>query len=174
MPPTWQSKYPIYYAFAAVSSVSGLATWQVLATLAATLLGLAAVGMFLVARNVLRAPVAAALTAMVLAGLDREALHTILNPYFNQTWGFFALPFTLVLGWWVVQPGLGRRPRQATAVLLALFALVLVFAYPLAAPIPAVPIAVFVWREWRRKLRAGEPTFRFARPVPRDGAACSG
>ena len=161
MPPTWQSKYPIYYAFAAVSSLSGLATWQVLATLAATMLGLAAVGMFLVAREVLRAPVAAALTAMLLAGLDREALHTILNPYFNQTWGFFALPFTLVLGWRVVQPGLGRRQRQATTVLLAMFALVLVFAYPLAAPIPAVPIAVFVWREWRRKLRAGEPVFRF-------------
>jgi hypothetical protein len=156
MPPTWQSKYPIYYAFAAVSSLSGLATWQVLATLAAAMLGLAAVGMFLVARDVLRAPVAAALVGMALAGLDREALHTILNPYFNQTWGFFAMPFTLVLGWWVVQPGLGRRQRQATAVLLALFGLILVFAYPLAAPIPAVPIAVFVWLEWRRKLRAGE------------------
>ncbi|HEX3691189.1 MAG TPA: hypothetical protein VHV28_15925 [Solirubrobacteraceae bacterium] len=163
MPPTWQSKYPIYYAFAAVSSLSGLATWQVLATLAAAMLGLAAAGMFLVAREVLRAPVAAALIGMVAAGLDREALHTILNPYFNQTWGFFAMPFTLVLGWWVVQPGLGRRQRQATALLLALFALVLVFAYPLAAPIPAVPIAVFVWREWRRKLRAGEPVFH-----PRD------
>ncbi len=163
MPPTWQSKYPIYYAFAAVSSLSGLATWQVLATLAAAMLGLAAVGMFLVARNVLRAPTAAALVAMAVAGLDREALHTILNPYFNQTWGFFAMPFTLVLGWWVVQPGLGRRPRQATTGLLALFALVLVFAYPLAAPIPAVPIVVFVWLQWRRKLRAGEPVFH-----PRD------
>jgi hypothetical protein len=160
MPPTWQSKYPIYYALAGVSSLSGLATWQVLATVAAALLGMAAAGMFLVARDVLRAPVAAALVALLLAGLDREALHTILNPYFNQTWGFFAMPFTLVLGWWVVQPGLGRRSRQATAVLLALFGLVLLFAYPLAAPIPAVPIAVFVWREWRRKLRAGEPTLR--------------
>jgi hypothetical protein len=161
MPPTWQSKYPIYYAFAAVSSLSGLATWQVLATLAAALLGMAAAGMFLVARDVLRVPTAAALVAMALAGLDREALHTVLNPYFNQTWGFFAMPFTLVLGWWVVQPGLGRRSRQATAVLLALFGLVLLFAYPLAAPIPAVPIVVFVWREWRRKLHAGEPVFRF-------------
>jgi hypothetical protein len=164
MPPTWQSKYPIYYAFAAVSSLSGLATWQVLATLTAAMLGLAAAGMFLVARDVLRAPVAAAVVAMAVAALDREALHTILNPYLNnQTWGFFAMPFTLVLGWWVVQPGLERRQRLATALLLALFALVLVFAYPLAAPIPAVPIAVFVWLEWRRKVRAGEPVFH-----PRD------
>jgi hypothetical protein len=163
MPPTWQSKYPIYYAFAAVSTVSGLATWQVLATLAAALLGMAAAGFFLVARDVFRVPVGWALAAMALAGLDREALHTILNPYFNQTWGFFALPFTLVLGWWVVQPGLERRARSACGLLLAIFGLVLVFAYPLAAPIPAVPIAVFVWRDWRRKLRAGEPVFH-----PRD------
>jgi hypothetical protein len=163
MPPTWQSKYPIYYALAAISSVSGLGTWQVLATTAAAMLGLAAVGLFLVARDVFRAPAAVAAAAMLLAALDREALHTILNPYFNQTWGFFAMPFTLVLGWWLVQPAQGRRARQGTAVLLAMFALVLVFAYPLAAPIPAVPLAVFVWREWRRKLRAGEPVFR-----PRD------
>jgi hypothetical protein len=157
MPPTWQSKYPIYYAFAAVSTVSGLATWQVLATLAAALLGLAAAGFFLVARKVFAVPVGWALAAMALAGLDREALHTILNPYFNQTWGFFALPFTLVLGWWLVQPGLTRRARGACGLLLAIFGLVLVFAYPLAAPIPAVPIGIFVALEWRRKLRAGEP-----------------
>jgi hypothetical protein len=163
MPPTWQSKYPIYYAFAAVSTVSGLATWQVLAPLAAALLGMAAAGFFLVARDVFRLPVGWALAAMALAGLDREALHTILNPYFNQTWGFFALPFTLVLGWWLVQPGLKRRARGACGLLLAIFALVLVFAYPLAAPIPAVPIVIFVALEWRRKLRAGEAILR-----PRD------
>ena len=158
--PTWQSKYPIYYAFAGVSSLSGLATWQVLPILAAAMLALAALGMFLVAREVFRAPFVAAVVAMAVAALDREAFATILHPYFNQTWGFFALPFTLALGWWVVQPAIGRRARQGTALLLALFALVLVFAYPLAAPIPAVPIAVFVWHEWRRKLAAGEPVFR--------------
>ncbi len=159
--PTWQSKYPIYYAFAAVSSVSGLATWQVFPILAAAMLGLTAVGFFLVAREVFRAPVAIAAAAMAFAALDREALATILHPYFNQTWGFFAMPFTLALGWWVVQPGLGRRQRQGTAALFALFVIVLAFAYPLALPIPAVPIVVFVWYEWRRKIRAGEPVFRF-------------
>jgi hypothetical protein len=163
MPPTWQSKYPIYYALAAVSTVSGLATWQVLATLAAALLGMAAAGFFLVARDVFRVPAGWALAGMMLAGLDREALHTILNPYFNQTWGFFALPFTLVLGWWLVQPGLDRRARGACAVLLAIFGLVLIFAYPLAAPIPAVPIVIFIVLDWRRKLRAGERVFH-----PRD------
>jgi hypothetical protein len=161
MPPTWQSKYPIYYAFAAVSSISGLATWQVFATLAAVLLALAAVGMYLLAREVFGAPRAIALAAMALAALDREVLHTVLNPYFNQTWGFFALPFTLVLGWWAVQPGLSRRSRQAVIALLAMFALVLVLAYPLAAPIPAVPLLVFAWSDWRRRLKAGEDVFRF-------------
>jgi hypothetical protein len=70
------------------------------------------------------------------------------------------MPFTLVLGWWVVQPGLDRRARQAVLVLLALFALILVFAYPLAAPIPAVPILAFVWIGHRRRMRAGEQVFR--------------
>jgi hypothetical protein len=97
---------------------------------------------------------------MGLAALDREALHTVLNPYFNQTWGFFAMPFTLVLGWWVVQPDIGRRGRQGAALLLAVFALVLVFAYPLAAPIPLVPIVVFIWLERRRKIAAGERVLR--------------
>ncbi len=160
MNPLWTSKYPIYYALAGVSSLSGLATWQVLAVVAAELLALAAVGLFLVARELFGAPVAVSVAAMGLAALDREALHTVLNPYFNQTWGFFALPFTLVLGWWVVQPGIGRRARQGTALLLLLFALVLVFAYPLAAPIPVVPIAVFIWLEWRRKIASGERTLR--------------
>lgn len=160
MPQTWQSKFPIYYAFAAVSSVSGLPTWQVLAPLAAVLLAMAAVGMFLVARELFGASVAFAVAAMALAGLDRMALHTVLNPYFNQTWGFFALPFTLVLGWLVVQPGLSSRSRAFTLALLALFALVLVLAYPLAAPIPAVPMLVFLWSARRARVRAGEQVFR--------------
>jgi len=160
VPPTWQSKYPIYYAFAGVSSLSGLATYQVLPVLAAVLLSLAAVGMFLLARQVLRAPVGVATAAMFAAGLDRMALFTVLNPYFNQTWGFVTLPYTVVLGWWVVQPGLGRGRRQATLALLALFAIILVFAYPLAAPIPAVPILAFAFLERRRRIAAGQPVWR--------------
>jgi hypothetical protein len=161
MPPTWTSKYPIYYALASVSSISGLATWQVLAPLAAALLALAAIGMFLVAREVFGAPWAIALAAMALAGLDRMALYTVLNPYFNQTWGFFAMPFTVVLAWWTVQPGLSWASRRGTLVLLVLFTLVLAFAYPLAVPIPAVPILVFLWTGRRRRIAAGERVLRF-------------
>lgn len=160
MQPTWQSKYPIYYAYAAVSGISGLATWQVLSILAALLLALTAVGFFLVAREVLRAPTAVALVAMGLAALDREALQTVLHPYFNQTWGFFAMPFTLVTGWWAVQPGLSRSDRTGTIALLAIFALILVLAYPLAAPIPAVPLIVFAFEERRRRAKEGRRVFR--------------
>jgi hypothetical protein len=163
MPPTWTSKYPIYYALAGVSSISGLATWQVLAPVAAAMLALAAIGMFLVAREVFRAPWAVALAAMALAGLDRMALYTILNPYFNQTWGFFAMPFCVVLAWWLVQPGESWQSRRGTLVLLVLFVLVLAFAYPLAAPIPAVPILVFLWTGRRQRIAAGERVFK-----PRD------
>jgi hypothetical protein len=160
MPETWKSKYPIYYAFAAISTVAGLATWQALAPLACALLALAAVGLFLVAVEVFGATAALAVAAMALAGLDRIALYTALHPYFNQTWGFFALPFTLVLGWWVAQPGLGRQSRVATAGLLAIFAAVLVLAYPLAAPIPAVPLLAFAVAARRRRIRAGDPGLR--------------
>lgn len=160
MPSTWQSKYPIYYAFGGVSTISGLATWQVLPILAAMLLALAAVGMFLFARDVLGVPAVIATVAMAVAGLDRLAVFTALNPYFNQTWGFVAMPFTLVLGWWAVQPGLSPGARRGTIGLLILFALVLVLAYPLAAPIPAVPIVVFAWLERRRRIAAGEPVLR--------------
>lgn len=160
MPPLWGSKFPIYYAFAGVSSLSGLDTWQVLAPLAAALLALAAVGFFVVARELFGASPAVAAAAMGLAGLDRMALHTGLNPYFNQTWGYLAMPFTLVLGWWAVQPGLSRQTRQGTVALLVVFGLVLVFAYPLAAPIPIVPIAAFAFSERRRRIARGERVFR--------------
>jgi hypothetical protein len=160
MQPTWQSKYPIYYAYAAVSGVAGLGTWQVLSILAALLLALTAVGFFLVAREVFRAPTAVALVAMGLAALDREALQTVIHPYFNQTWGFFAMPFTLVAGWWAVQPGLSRSDRQGIVALLVLFALVLILAYPLAAPIPAVPLIVFAWEERRRRIKEGRRVLR--------------
>jgi len=156
MPPTWQSKFPIYYAFAGVSTISGLATWQVLAPLEAGLAALAALGMFLIAREVFGAAIGVALAAMGLAGLDRMALYTIQHPYYNQTWGYVTLPFTLVLGWAAVQPDLPRRARQATLGLLVIVAAMLVLAYPLAAPIPAVPLVVFWLAERRRRIRAGE------------------
>jgi hypothetical protein len=169
MPPLWGSKFPIYYAYAAVTSVAGLQTWQVLPVLAAVLLATAAAGIYFVARDVLGAARAIALVAMALAGCNRMVLHTGLNPYFNQTWGYFAMPFSIVLGWFVVQPAAGED-RRRTALLAALFLIVVVFAYPLAAPLPLMPIGVFLWLERRRAIAAGEPVPRvrsFVRPFYR-------
>jgi hypothetical protein len=85
---------------------------------------------------------------MALVGLDRMVLHTVMHPYYNQTWGFVALPFALVLGWWAV-----RERTSGGLALLALFLAVLAFAYPLALPIPLLFLAVVLWPE-RRRLRA--------------------
>jgi hypothetical protein len=166
MPVLWRSKYPIYYTLGGVSTLSGLQSFQTLAVVAAVLLALAAAGWFLVARDLLGAGPIAALAAMGLAGLDRMVLHTGLNPYFNQTWGYFALPFALVLAWpaaggvltrgGLVEPGERRR----AAWLLALFLATMTFAYPLALPIPLVPLVVAWGLQRRARRRRGEHVAR--------------
>jgi hypothetical protein len=160
MPLLWKSKFPIYYAFGGVAKLAGLETWETLVPLAAVLLALAAVGMFLVARDLLGAGPGVAACAMGFAGLDRMVLHTGLNPYFNQTWGYLAMPFTLVLAWWLVRPGEPPGERRRTAILLLIFIGVCALAYPLALPIAAMPLVVFLWRARRRRIAEG-------RPVPR-------
>ena len=145
MPLVWRSKQPIYYTLAAAATVSGLEVFETISAMAAVLLGLAAIGFFLFAREVLQAPRWAALAGMALVGIDRMVLHTVLHPYFNQTWGFMAMPFAFVLTWWAVK----ERSRGGLA-LLGAFMLVIAFAYPLAAPIPLIPVVVVLWPQRRR------------------------
>ena len=166
VPLVWRSKPPIYYAFAAVSSLSGLETYEVLSVLCALLLTLAAVGWFVFAREVLGAAVGTAAVAMAIAGLIRMVVHTGIHPYFNQTWGYLTVPFAITLSWWVV-----RHPSAGGIGLLALFLLVCGFAYPLALPIPAVILAV-MWVTARRQegkpvLGAVKPAIRRVRALPR-------
>lgn len=142
VPLVWRSKQPIYYTLAAASSLSGLEVWETISTVAAILLAMAAVGFFLFARELLRAPLWAAVAAMAYVGLDRMVLHTVMHPYFNQTWGFFGLSFACVLSWWAV-----KERTKGGLVLLAMFLAILTFAYPLAAPIPLLPLAVVLWPE---------------------------
>ena len=167
VPLVWRSKQAIYYAFGAVATVAGMETWQVLSALAALLLAMAAVGFFVVAREMLGATVGFAAVAMAIAGLSRMVLHTGMHPYFNQTWGLLMLPYALVLSWWVV-----RHPSRGGIALLGLFLAVGAFAYPLAVPIPLVVLAVMyalqrraegrrvlpdrraVWRTYRAQRRA--------------------
>lgn len=152
VPLVWRSKPPIYYALGSVATLAGLETWETLSSLAALMLALAAVGIFLVARHLLAAGLAAAVLAAALTGLDRMVLHTGMHPYFNQTWGYFTLPFALVLSWWAVR----HRSRGGLA-LLALFLAVGAFAYPLALPFPLLALAVSWWLDRRARRARGEP-----------------
>jgi hypothetical protein len=72
-------------------------------------------------------------------------LHTVMHPYFNQTWGFFAMPFAMVLAVYAT----AERRTSASLALLALFLAICAFAYPLALPLPALVLAVVLWPERR-------------------------
>jgi hypothetical protein len=141
-PLRWGSKQPVYYALGSVASVSGLEPYETLSPVAAVMFALAAIGIFLLARELLGASLLGAGAAMAVTGLNAMVLKTALNPYFNQTWGYFTLPFTLVLAWWAIH----HRSRSA-AILLAPFLAVGGLAYPLMLPIPLLAIAIFLWLE---------------------------
>jgi hypothetical protein len=147
VPLVWRSKPPIYYPTAAVSQLTGMETWEVFAPVTAVMLALAVLGFFLLARVALGAGLAGAAVGLVVVGLDRVVLQTTIHPYYNQLWGFFTLPFALVLAWWVA-----RTRSPGAAALLGLFLAVGAFAYPLAVPIPLIALAVLLWPE-RRRLR---------------------
>jgi hypothetical protein len=159
MPLVWRSKQPIYYALGGAARLSGLEVFETISTVAAVLLGMAACGFFLFVRELLGAPRWAAIAAMGLVGLDRMVLHTVMHPYFNQTWGFMALPFAFVLSWWLVR----ERTRGGIA-LLVMFMAVLAFAYPLALPIPLVPFVVVLWPH-RRRVREVRRLYRGRRSL---------
>lgn len=146
VPLVWNSKPPIYLAFGAVAKVAGMAPYAVIATMAGVLLALAALGFWLLARELLGAGAWAAAAAMALVGLNRMALFTTMHPYFNQIWGFMAMPFAIVLAWHVV-----RRRSLGGALLLGAFLAVLGFAYPLALPVPLMSIIVFMAFDRRRR-----------------------
>jgi hypothetical protein len=152
VPPLWRSKYPIYYALAAVSSVAGVEPWQALMTVAAILLALAGVGFFLLARTGFGAPVGVAIAAMAVAVLDRRVFHLALHPYYNQLWGMLTLPFTLVAAY-----SYATAPSRRALGMFAAFAAVGAFAYPLMLPFPLLAGAGFWWLARRERRARGEP-----------------
>jgi len=153
MPPKWGSKQPVYYTLGAVATLSGLEPYETLAPAAAVMFALASLGMFLLARSLLGADRRGALLAMAITGLNAMALETVLHPYFNQTWGYFAFLFSLPLAWWAV-----RDRDRGAGVLLALFMLVGGLAYPLALPIPGLALIVFFALDLRERRQRGDPT----------------
>jgi len=152
IPLTWRSKPPIYLGFAAVARLSGLEPYAVIATLSAALLALAALGWYLLARVMFGAGPWTAGIVLGVLGLNRIALHTGMHPYFNQTWGYVALPFSILLSWHVV-----RHRTRGVVALYGGFLALLAFAYPLALPIPLLSAAVFRGCERRRR---GLPVMR--------------
>jgi hypothetical protein len=88
-----------------------------------------------------------------------------MHPYFNQTWGFFAMPFAVVLA---PLAAAGRR-KPGSLALLALFLVVCGFAYPLALPLPLLVLAVVLWPERRalapRRLYRGRRSLLWLVPL---------
>ena len=153
MPPLWRSKQPIYYVLGASATLSGLEPYQVLTPVAAVVFALASIGMFMLARALLGGSVAAGVLAAGITGLNAMVLETAMHPYFNQTWGYFAFIFSLVLAWWAV------RDRHGGAIaLLVLFMVLGALAYPLALPIPGLAVIVFFLLDLRDRRRRGVPT----------------
>ena len=149
--PAWRSKFPIYYALAAVSSLAGLETWETLMSFGALMLALGALGFFLLARQAFGAALGVAALAGAVAVLDQRVLHVPMHPYYNQLWGLFTLPFSLVFAHlWLTE-----RSTRALG-LLALFTLMGALAYPLMLPFPALAIAGFWLVDRRERRHRGE------------------
>ncbi len=168
IPLEWRSKYPIYYPLAAVSTLVGEDPIQAFATMTALILALTALGFFLFARCVLRAPPWVALLALFIVPLDRIVMYVTIHPYYNELWGQFTLPFILLSGWRYL-----CTPDRRSGGLFALFLLVGLLAYPLMVPFPAlllITAAVVVWRRRRREGQSPRWIAALALPRPRERA----
>ena len=108
--------------------------------------------------------------AMGLVGMNRIELFTAMHPYFNQTWGYMATPFSIVLAWYVV-----RHRSRGGVMLFAGFLGVLAFAYPLALPVPLLAAIVFagVRAAAARAVAAADPAPALQAPAAVDRAAVS-
>ncbi len=151
IPFEWRSKYPIYYALAGITTLAGQDPIQAFATVSALVLALTALGFFLFARYMLRAPPWAALLALLIVPLDRIVMYVTIHPYYNELWGQFALPFMLLAGWRYLS-----APSRASAALFGLFAVLGLLAYPLMIPFPVIFLVVYGLGVHRRRRAAGE------------------
>lgn len=144
--PAWRSKFPIYYALAAASSVSGLETWETIMVFGALILALGGAGFFLLARHTFGAALGVAAVAGAVAVLDQRVLHLPMHPYYNQLWGLFTLPFSIVFAHlWL------RERSWRAAALAGLFTLMGALAYPLMLPFPLLAIGGAWWMDLRSR-----------------------
>ncbi len=156
MPLVWRSKYPIYYVLAATSTLSGLEPIKVFGAESAFLAALVAIAFMLMARYGLRAGPRAGLLVMAVVGLDALTAHLAGHPYHNQLWGALALPLILLFGMRFIHT---RASRDG--VLLALFTILGVSAYPLMVAFPALALGAGALALWRGRER---PSLRIRRP----------
>lgn len=150
MPLVWRSKYPIYYALAGGSTLSGLEPVAAYSGFAAVIAAMAALGFFALARYGLGASPAVGLLAMALVALDRIVAHLALHPYFNQLWGTMALPFMLLFGLRFLE-----APNRRDALLALLFLALGLSAYPLMVIFPLLALAGGTVSLRRRSLGGG-------------------
>ena len=151
IPLQWRSKYPIYYALAAVATLAGQTPIQAFATVSALILAATALGLFLFALYAVRAPPWVALLSALLVPLDRIVVYVTIHPYYNELWGQFALPFMLLFGWLYL-----REPSRRTAALFLLFLLFGLLVYPLMVVFPVLFLVPMAWTRWRQSRRSGE------------------
>jgi hypothetical protein len=167
IPLEWRSKYPIYYALAGISTLAGQDPIVAFPTVSAIVLALAALGFFLFARYLLRAPPWLALLAVFVLPLDRIVMYVTIHPYYNELWGQFTLPYMLLFGWRYL-----NAPSRRGAILFALFAVLCLLAYPLVLPFPAVFLIATALVVWRRRHAEGQRVrwisgLELPRPGPR-------
>ncbi len=147
VPSAWRFRYPIIYALAGTSELTGLDPIQAFPLVSALVLAIAAIGLGLLAACALRlAPAGGAAVAFVTA-LSTVPLHLAWHPYYNQLWGVALIGFAVLFGWRAL------ADRSAGAAVLAGVALVAVaLAYPLMAPYPLVALAALAvaLRGWPR------------------------
>lgn len=147
----WNSKFPIFYPLAGASSLAGLEPWETMMTVAAVMLALAALGLFVLARRLLGAGAGIAAIAMGIAVLDQQVFHVATHPYYNQAWGLMTLPFSVVLGHaWV------EDRRRSSFAPFALITALGAFAYPLMLPFPLLIVGGFWLLDRRERRRRGE------------------
>lgn len=166
IPLQWRSKYPIYYALAAVATLGGQTPIQAFATVSALVLAATALGLFVFALYALRAPPWVALLSALLVPLDRIVMYVTIHPYYNELWGQFALPFMLLFGWLFL-----RQPSRRSAALFVLFLVFGLLVYPLMVLFPVLFLAPLAWERWREARRRGSsPGWIAALRLPRPRA----
>ncbi len=154
IPLQWRSKYPIYYALAAVSTLAGQTPIQAFGPVSALILGMTALGLFLFALYPLRAPPWVAIAAVILVPLDRIVMYVTIHPYYNELWAQFALPLILLFGWLYL-----REPSRRGAALFGGFLVFGLLVYPLMVPFPVLFLLPLAWRQWRRRESRGWPAW---------------